>query len=239
MIFLPRFCFFLGEYKGDSIERSYSDEIRCCDIFTPTYLNCGSNPRESTYIHKVRNYHKKNSGIEQADAEKLYLSKIKSLPFYPYKLYHHVKTNGHRVCIGLTAKGLCLIAEGGLERFLEPSLLAEYPWTEIYSCLKKKHKLHVGVFSKSEMDGIILKVEGSEAEQLLKDIPKFRDGLLTKPVALQKKASRPAGAFRGQIAKKTFKLGASRKISDFAWSFENSFMKLRERTLTGSSTNDA
>ena len=122
---------------------------------------------------------------------------------------------------------------------MEPRLLGEYRWSEIRSCLKKKHKLHVGVYSKSEMDEIVLKVEKYEVDHLLKDMLKFRDGLLTVPFALQKKPSRPAGGLHRAVARKTVKFAASRKISDFALSFESSFKQFRDRSLTGSSTNDA
>jgi len=227
----------IGDYRDGTVGKSYSDEIRSHDIFTPTYLNCGSCPKESIYISKVKRYHRENIGIERDSAERLYLAKIKTLPFYPFKLYRHVKTNGHQVTVGLTTKGLYLIADSVLEQFLEPSILAEYLWSDVRYCTIKKHKLHVSVFVKSELDEIILKVRRPDIERIFNDISKLRERLTTNEGSLQKRPCQTVGAVCGEVFRKTFKLGPSRQISNFTLSVENSFTKLRERTLTGTSTN--
>ena len=160
------------------------------------------------------------------------------LPAYPYRLYRNVRTNGHNVCLGLTVKGLYLIEEGELEQFHQPNITAEYQWSEIHSCTKKKHKLHIGLASQSEMSEIVFKVKGSEVDRLANDISILRDGLMKGDGVLQRRPLEETGALCGKVARKTFKLGLSRKISDFTLSVEKSFEILRERTLTGSSISD-
>ena len=233
---------FAGDYKAENIGQSYGEEIQCCDIYTPTFFNCGTNPTESSYIRKVKHFHKKNMGIDQETAEKLYLSKIKTLPFYPYKMYHRIETNGHLVSVGLTPKGLYLLGDGETDKFIEPDILAEYLWTEVRYCTRKKHKLRVGVFCKTKMDELVLKARCTDAEKLAdrisKDVSKFRDGLLTRASPCPKKTDRRACGHCSEATRKTSRIGPNRKISDFTLSLENSFKKLRERSWTGSSTND-
>ena len=175
-------------------------------------------------------------------AEKFYLSAIKTLPFYPFKLYRSIESNGHQVCVGLSAKGLYLMEDNRLDSFQKPDLLGEYLWAEVRYCTRKKYKVRLGVFSNTKMDELILKVRGPDpstmAERLFKDATRLRDGLLNHASPHSRMAGRMHGAVRTEAPRRTSKIGPSRKISDFTLSLENSFKKLRERSWTGASSSD-
>ena len=191
-------------------------------------MSCGKSPSEAYYLKLVKQYHKKLAGVSKEDGERLYLSKLRNIPFYPYKVYQTVELNGGSVSVGLRQKGLCVLESGTCERFVAPKITSEYLWSDLRYCTHSKHKVRLGVFSGAHMEELTLKIKGprgvDEGKCLFKDITKYRDIYLAKKCENVGKAERAAILMLGGANS-----GPDRKISAFTESIENSFRMLRQR----------
>lgn len=231
LLYYSIFISHIGDYETLPTGQCYAEQIKFCDICAPTYFNCGSNPKEASFMRKVRQLHMKNSGIDRTTAENLLLSKIKALPCYPFKLYSLVETNGHYVCFGVTQKGLYLFTDAEMDRVSMPEYLVKYLWQDVRYCTLKKQKILVGIFTKMITAEIVLKVRGTgaveRAETIFQDLSRLGG---YAPVPGANKPRRKDGPIWKNVKRKTRRFGQSMKIRNFKFSLENSFNNLRKRT---------
>ena len=223
-------CRITGDYNPNMVQPSYEDAIHCLEIYNPTPMNCSSSPQEAYYRKRVRHYHKRNTEITSTDADVMYLTKAKALPYYGFVTHHMIEKDDRQVCVAMRQASLCVIDNEALGRFIAPSIICEYKWSELRYCTLTKRRVLIGVSSEGRVNELVYKVIGPnnsrDAERLFKDIVKFRDRFLGRKSESFRTAYKTASCDLER--QPTAKMMVARKFSAFTDSIEKSFRMLRQ-----------
>ena len=229
-----------GDYNPKVHEDGYLQTLKGVEIFSPSRLNSDQDPTEKSYLHKVRNHHKKNLGIRRSDAEIEYLKKARTLALYGFIIHNAVDCNNNELCVGLREQGIVIFNNPSFAH-CEPLLIrTEFSWDHLKFCTTSKRKVTLGVTIQSgNICEIVWKVNTTNgfrgAKRLCNDIKAFRDIYGSRDESdfvTSKKEIKRAKSFSSPSFKSRAKF---QRFHSVTTSIRNS---LRRRTLRGNENND-